>query len=247
MLLTAALQETLPSFELERGDRTIRVQQTATDAEGGIFAQRSGCRTEGKSLTTVYAPAPNLVETTIADTVITSNIVLREQPSGDQDAAVLEHIAGTLEFDEESFCPAEIEPSGKPDVTLRQGRTTIHGTSFTYDNATGVGVMAGPVDLTRQPEDGVEELTATADALEFNVDENSTLLTGNVQITSGDRRSEASTVDYDEAAGFAVLRGDPAVSRLGQDVVEGRIIEYDLNTNDVVVMQGVRASFEFER
>lgn len=244
LALLALAQETLPSFELRREGRTITVQQTASDAEGGVFASRTGCRAPGMVLTTVYAPAPRRAETTVNELVIRSSIVLREQPAGDQEQAVLEHFGGTLVFNPETFCPEEITPSSLPEVTLSQGRTTLEGALFRYHNATGIGVMEGPVSLTRQAEGDSPALSASADRLEFNVDTDTTLLSGNIRVESEDRLSEAETLTLDEEAGIAVLRGNPARSRQGGDTVEGQVIVYYLNTNDVVVREGVRATFQ---
>lgn len=247
LVAVALAQATLPSFELRREGRVITVQQTASDAEGGVFASRTGCRAEGMVLTTVYAPAPKRVETTVNEVVIRSSIVLREQPSGNQDQAVLDLFGGTLVFNPETFCPEAITPSELPEVTLSQGRTTITGTRFRYDNATGIGTMAGPVNLSRLAEGDSPALTARADRLEFDVDADTTVLRGNVRVESEDRFSEAETLELDEAAGVAVLRGEPARSRQGGDTVEGRVIIYDINTNDVVVREGARATFRLDR
>jgi len=247
LALLALAQETLPSFELRREGRAITVQQTASDAEGGVFASRTGCRAPGMVLTTVYAPAPRRVETTVNEIVIRSSIVLREQPAGDQEQAVLEHFGGTLVFNPETFCPEEITPSDLPEVTISQGRTTLEGALFRYYNATGLGVMEGPVSLKRVAQGDSPALTASAERLEFNVDTDTTLLSGNIRVESEDRVSEAETLALDEAAGIAILRGNPARSRRGGDTVEGGVIVYYLNTNDVVVREGARATFQLDR
>ena len=50
----------------------------------------------------------------------------------------------------------------------------------------------------------------------------------------------------DEEAGFAVLRGSPARSRDEEGEVTGSVIEYDLDTNDVVVTEGVEGTFTLD-
>jgi hypothetical protein len=248
LTLFAYAQDFLPSFELRREGRTVLVQQTARDDEGGIFASRpDGCREAGISLFTVYAPAPKRVESVMGDSMVLSNIVLRAQPRGNQNEAVLEFIAGSLTFDDETLCPIAIERTSEPLVELKQGRTTARGVEARYDNLSGRLTMMGPVRLERTAEGEAEALSATAARLELDENSSVTVLSGGVRLVSGERESEADTVEYDEEAGRAVLRGDPARSRLGSDMVEGRVIEYDLDTNDVVVRQGVRASFEINR
>lgn len=245
-LLSNALanERNLPSFSLDREDTRIRVQQTATDEEGGIFVSRTGgCRGEDITLTTVYAPAPKQAETRYGETLITSNAVLREQPRGDQEQATLDFFDGTLELSDE-LCPENIQHSDDPQVSLIQGRTTILGSSAFLDNATGLGEMEGPIQLHRRAEGDSPSLDATSDRLEFDVDKDITILKGNVQVESDGRVSEADTLEFDEQSSLAILRGNPARSREGSDVVEGKVIEYDLDSNDVVVIGGVSATFD---
>lgn len=250
LVASALAQEnsrSLPFFKLTREERVITVQQTATDAEGGLFVNNGqGCGEEGTYFSTVYAPAPKVVEVTVNDTLITANIVLREQPSGNQDEATLNMVGGKLEFDFDTFCPADIQPNDTPSVTIYQDRTTIDGSRFLYDNSTGLGTLEGPVTLERIAKEDSPALTATSESLEFNVDEDVTTLIGNVQVVSEDRVSEAESLVYNEEAGIAILYGDPARSRMGEDVVEGSIIKYDLDSNDVVVTENVSATFEYQ-
>ena len=236
----------LGSFELLREGRVTRVQQTASDQEGGIFASRTGCEEEGVSLTTVYAPKPRLVETTIGDTFITSNIVLREQPEGNQDAAVLHMSGGTLEFNEDTFCPENIEESAEPAVTLVQGRTTVNGVVLDYDNATGTGTMAGPVNLERSAEGDSPALTANSDALEYQQDGDALILKDNVKIESDGRISEADVLEYDEDNSIAVLRGNPASSRKGEEVLQGDVITYYLDKNEATVVGNIEVELEID-
>jgi lipopolysaccharide export system protein LptA len=240
---------TLPFFQLKREDRTIIVQQTSTDSEGGIFASRKGCRKPDYTLTTVYAPSPKYVETTIKDTVIKANIVLREQPPDSkdkkergQDKAILDMSGGTLEFDNDSVCPKNIKATATPDVILKQGRTTITGSTFLYDNFKGLGNMKGPVSLDRIAEGDSPALKANSDNLDFNVDTDQKILTGNVKLESEDRVSEADKLEYDEDNSIAVLYGNPAKSTKGEDVIQGNVIVYYLDTNDVKIVGDVQGT-----
>lgn len=252
-----AATETLPCLELRRDDQVTTVQQTARDSEGGIFGSRTfspedACgalgvdRTENRTLTTFYAPAPRLVETRIDDTLITGNIVLRVQPEGEQDQATLEIFGGTLEYDPATACPERIERSSAPEVTLSEGRTTVRGAHLLYDNASGDSVMTGQVSLERAAEGDSPALSASSDRLEFNADEDERVFTGNVSITSEDRVSEADTLVYDDESGVAVLTGDPASSRQGDEFVQGRTIIYYLDSNDIVVSNSVSGEVELE-
>jgi lipopolysaccharide export system protein LptA len=237
--------DTRPQLRLNRDDRTIQVIQNAPSSEGGKFHLRAPCE-DGMRLNTVYAPEPYLVETNVNETLITSSIVLDTRPEGRQDDATLELFGGTLEVDDR-FCPQNIVRSEQPDVTVYQGRTTITGTTFFYENATGLGTLSGPIDLVRTQAGEAPELGAVADTLTIDVDRDVTLLQGNTTVSADGRESHADEVEYDEASGMAILRGSPARSEKDGDVVQGNVIEYDLDSNDVVVKGGISATFEFNR
>ncbi len=241
----------LPSFELRRGERPITVQQTASDAEGGIAITRGGseCR-QNENLSFFYAPDPKRIETKVGNTTIRSNAVLRTQPKEGgaeaQDRAVLDFFGGALELNEETGCPQNVERDKGQKVTILEGRTTVNGASLLYKNATGVGDMIGPVALERRASGDSPALTASSSHLSFNIDRDVQTLRGNVTVESEGRASEADVLELDEEAGFAILRGNPARSRDDEGEVAGQIIEYDLDTNDVVVRGEIEATFEIE-
>lgn len=237
----------LPSFELRRGDRPITVQQTATDAEGGVNITRGGsdCR-KNRDISFYYAPDPKRIDTRVSNTQIRSNVVLRTQPKGGaeaQDRAVLDFFSGSLELNDETGCPRNIKRS-QQQVVITEGRTTVNGASLLYQNASGVGEMTGPVELSRRADGDSPALTASSSRLSFNVDDDVQTLRGNVKVESEGRTSEANVLELDEEAGFATLRGNPARSRNEDGVVAGQVIEYDLDSNDVVVREGIEATFE---
>ena len=78
----------------------------------------------------------------------------------------------------------------------------------------------------------------------YSVDTGLSTLTGNVQISSGERFSQADELVLDEEAGLATLYGNPAISREGDDEVSGSELLYYLDTDDVVVSGGVRGTIE---
>jgi lipopolysaccharide export system protein LptA len=70
-------------------------------------------------------------------------------------------------------------------------------------------------------------------------------------VTSEDRVSEATSLEYNEERGIAILRGDPeknlpAKSTKGNDVTQGDVIIYYLDTNDVLVEGNVQADIEVD-
>ena len=248
---TATPDANLPSFELKRDDRPITVQQTATDAEGGISVTRGGseCR-KNENLSFYYAPNPKRIDTKVDNTRIRSSIVLRTQPkeggADAQDKAVLSFFGGSLGRNEETLCPQNLKREKSEKVTISEGRTTTEGTSLLYENSRGVGEMVGPVALERRASGDSPALTASSSRLSFNVDDDTQMLKGNVKVESDGRTSGAETLELDEEAGFAILRGNPAWSRNADGRVEGEEIAYDLDTNDVVVTSGVQGTFTLE-
>jgi lipopolysaccharide assembly outer membrane protein LptD (OstA) len=262
-LMTLCLSALLPSvvraqqeadlrnqISIERGEETITVIQNDPGVDGARFILNVRDCEEETRLNVITAPDPGYVETLMNEARIVSPIALLRRPEEGEEEETLDLFGGSITFDAENprnRCPQDVARSDGADVVITEGRTTISGTSLFYENATGIGRLAGPVQLKREPEGDAELLEATAETLELNVDENTRVLSGNVQITSGERVSEAEVLEYDEAAGLAILKGSPARSRLGTDLVEGNVIEYFLDSNDVVVREAVRATFEYNR
>lgn len=244
--LQICLAQTGASLTINREDRTIRVVQTAPSSEGAKFVPSNPTCEEGFRIGTVFAPAPYQVETFVNNTKILSNIALLRNPEGEDNAEKLDLYSGDLDFDSERLCPGEVQADGEQ-VTIFEGRTTITGKEFHYDNATGLGSLQGPVDLQREAEGESPALEARSSNMTFNVDEDITILEGGVELSSDGRVSRAESVRFDEDNGLAILIGDPATSRKDNDVVEGQIIEYDLDNNDVVVKGNIKANFSFER
>ena len=143
----------LPSFALRRGERPITVQQTALDEEGGVAITRGGrdCR-EDENISFFYAPDPKLIDTTVDNTRIRSSIVFRSQPKEGgaeaQDRAVIDFYGGSLEVNEETFCPRNLRRDTEQQVVITEGRTTVEGGALRYENSSGIGEMDGPVNLT---------------------------------------------------------------------------------------------------
>ncbi len=258
----------LPKLTINRKDRKIIVSQTAPGNKGGkskLNADRCDTNNEALIFNTFFAPSPFFIETEVNEAILTSNIAISRQPPNKKDAdgntvengndkAILELYGGTVEFiedrkNEQYNCPINIKSSDKADVTLKEGRTTVTGINFIYDNNTGIGTMKGPITLDRVAEGDSPALNATSDSLETNVDEDKTYLTGNVKVTSEDRVSEATTLEYNEEEGLAILRGDedtPAKSTKGSDVLQGDVIIYYLDTNDVVVQGNLQGDIEVD-
>jgi lipopolysaccharide export system protein LptA len=249
----------LPTINIKRKDRTIRVVNYAPDEAGGASKLNiKSCDKEDEEIrtTTFYAPGDYLVRTYVNDTLITSHIAFSKRPPNVRDdegnvledggeKTMLELYGGTLKLDD-IFCPTEIQPSSEVDVQIKQGRTTIDGTKFTYDNNKGLGNMNGPVSLDRIAEGDSPALKANSDKLEFNVDTDQKILTGNVKIESEDRVSEAERLEYDEENSIAVLYGNPAKSTKDGDTMEGNVIIYYLDKNDIVIKGNIQGTVQID-
>ena len=237
--------DTRPKLTLTREDKTIQVIQNGRSAGGAQFIPTNPQCREGFSVGTVYAPKPGFVETLVNNTRITSAIALLNRPEGTEEEEKLELFGGTLGINDD-LCPINVKRNQEADITISEGRTTTEGKSLVYDNATGIGEVDGPIQLNRREEGNSPALAASASRLSFNVDNDLTTLRGNVEVESEGRTSEADVLELDEEAGFAILRGNPARSRNEDGVVAGQVIEYDLDSNDVVVRGGIEATFDLD-
>jgi len=259
-----ALAQGLPTVTVTRGERTIVVSQRTAGADGArtVLANRN-CE-EGVLTNIFFGPVAGYVETAFDETVLVSQVAIvrvpRERaaagddavasaeaaPPGDDDETV-ELFGGRVTFDRPG-CIAELDTAEALPVELRQGRTTVLGDRFFLDSGTDIATMDGPVSLTRAAAAGDDRppLEATADTLTFDVEREQATLIGSVLVTSGERVSEADRLELDEAAGTAVLTGSPAVSRRGADEVRGNTLRYDLETDEVVAIGAISATFEVD-
>ena len=247
LMSLAAAQDTRSQITIDRNDKVIRVVQNSEGPNFGEFlANNPGCD-EDADVGVVYAPAPGFVETLVNNTRITSTVALLKKPKDAEGEETLELFDGSLELDPATLCPTNIVRGDKT-VTVTEGRTTTTGKTFVYNNATGIGEMAGPIDLKRAEEGSSPALNASSSSLAFDVDNDLTTLQGNVAVTSGGRTSRSERLELDEDTGFATLTGTPATSRTEEGEVQGELIEYDLDSNDVVVRGkgSVRASLNID-
>ncbi len=265
-----ALAQGLPTVTVTRGERTIVIAQRTAGADGArtVLANRN-CE-EGVLTNVFFGPVAGYVETSFEETVLLSQVAVVRVPreraaeaeapadaaAGPDDAAdppdagdeeTVELYGGRVTFDRPG-CIAEVDTGDARPVELRQGRTTVVGGRFFLDRGTDVATMDGPVTLTRDPAEGDDRppLEATAGEMTFDVERERATLIGAVVVTSGERVSEADRLELDEAAGVALLTGSPAVSRRGADEVRGNALRYDLETDEVVAIGAVSATFEVD-
>lgn len=241
-----AQSSNLPTVSIKRDDTDIVITNRDPSAEARSPLRNPNCK-EGFRQSIFYGPNPGFVETITEETKLTSAIVIVESPDteNNDNSDTLELFGGSLSFNRPR-CPENIIRSTEASVSLEQGRTTATGVRFFLDQGTNIGTMDGPVTLERAAEGDSPGLSADANMLEFNVDTDISILSGNVTITSEDRVSSADELEYDEKNGIAVMRGNPAKSSKGTDFVQGNLIKYYLNTNDVVVIGNIEGEIEFD-
>lgn len=140
-------------------------------------------------------------------------------------------------------CGVEVKTENKPgSVQVTQGKTQLRGQTLVYDQSDGMARIEGPITFSRQAEDG--ELKGTSDSIEVNVDEESTVLVGNVKLTSsGGRVSEAERVEYDDLKNEARLIGTPEHPATSRDPgsaepLSACLIVYNLESNEAYVHRG---------
>lgn len=271
-IASVAMAQSATRLVLERSDATIEIVNAGRADQGArSILDLAGC-VPGEEVRTnlFYAPVER-VTTRIDDrdqegadgeaaepAFVEAPLVIVQRPErgGSDDAAsgddassepsddeTLEALDATATFGRPP-CLEQVDIADPPTVRLRQGRSDVVGARFFLDRGSDVATMDGPVSLARAPQGDGPSVEAQAEALRFDLGSGGSTLAGGVRVTAGDRVSEADELELDEEAGIAILRGDPAVSRVGRDEVRGRRLVYDLETNDVVVEGDVSASFE---
>ena len=233
---------------IERESATIVITQVAESATGARFLLRNPNCADDVFTSIFYAPPPGVNRTVIdGDTILTSRLVVVREPreEGGADQQTLELLDADVTFNRPG-CIETTETLDDPSVQLEQGRTTMEGTRFFLDQGTDLATMDGPVRVERQAEGDSPALAATASSLELDIETEIITLVGAVEIRSEDRVSVADRMELREQEGVAILTGAPARTQQGEDVVEGSVLTYYLDTNDVIVEGNVKGTIELQ-
>lgn len=241
-----AADDVLGRIVVERDDGDVEIINRGDFAAGARALPFIGGCLEGFDLLSYYGP-DRRVETILDDeTRVVASAVIVTSPSDDEGEEQDDDLAwydAEVVFAEGRPCPTEIVPFAAPRVTLTQGRTTVDAVEMRLPAGSDVAELDGPVAWFREPaEPGDDAVEASADGATYDRTTERATLTGSVTVTSGDRVSQADEVELDEAAGTAVLRGTPARSTEGDDVVEGDTLIYYLDSNAVEVVGRVRGT-----
>lgn len=259
---TDAEEGTPATLELIRSgkdgkDRTIRVSRATLGDSSGMFALCGPQEDEPQDAPTMAVfneRDPAFVTITIDKNKIEVPLAVvtqRNKPDGSSGDGRVEASAGSARFlddvpagakDRLERCAVEVKPAPKPDTVLvTQGKTHLKGKNLVYDESDGIARIDGPITFTR--ENDKDLLKGKSERIEVNVDEEKTLLVGNVVLESaGGRISKAGRVEYDDAKNEARLYATPeapAESVKGSDILRlsSGYIKYNLETNDVVVVK----------
>lgn len=238
-------------------DRTIRVSRATLGDSSGMFALCGPQEDEPQDAptTAVFNERDQAFVTITIDKnkieVPLAVVTQRNKPDGSSGDGRVEASAGSARFlddvpagakDRLERCAVEVKPAPKPDTVLvTQGKTRLKGKNLVYDESDGIARIDGPITFTR--ENDKDPLKGKSERIEVNVDEEKTLLVGNVVLESaGGRISKAGRVEYDDAKNEARLYASaeaPAESVKGGDILRlsSGYIKYNLETNDVVVVK----------
>jgi lipopolysaccharide export system protein LptA len=234
-------EEFASTFELNRKDKKILAIKYGPN-DKGLFSICSPKDedTDRQTRAVILDQLPYLVHITIDKNIVKAPLAfITKQEDGD---GSLEAYNGTA-TEEPDVCLPKIKADPKPGtVFVEQGKTKLTGSRMDYSEETGIAVIAGPITFERPQKD--DKLTGTSEKITVNVDEEKTFLEGRVVLKSKCRTSNATKVEYNDKRNLAILFGNPAVSvqtdpsgkQIGE--VRGERIEYNLETNDVVVTFG---------
>jgi hypothetical protein len=221
--------------------------EVAEQMDGSLLAfdVQIGGRAEGPSLTrSLFAdPPPFRVQITFGDDARAFGAIARVEQIREVNDFVF-MTGGTARYlEEEDRLEIELKPAPRA-VELQQGQSRVWGSRLDYDNESGDARLSGPIELERS---GDKPLQGSAQSMIYNVDDEILRLFGEVRLLQDGRISTAASAVVREKDRVAYLFGsrDRPVRSQNQDgFVEGTRLLYNLNTGDVVVLEGVRGEFQ---
>jgi len=221
--------------------------EVAEQSDGSLLAfdVRIGGRPEGPSLSrSLFAdPPPFRVQITFGDDARAFGAIARvEQIREVNDFVFL--TGGTAKYiEEEDRLQIDLQPAPRA-VEVHQGRSRAWGSRLDYNNQSGDARVAGPIELERS---GDKPLQGSSDLMIYNVDDEILSLFGGVKLVQDGRTSTAESAVVREKDRVAYLYGSkskPVRSQNKDGFVEGTKVLYNLDTGDVVVLEGVKGEFQ---
>ena len=96
-------------------------------------------------------------------------------------------------------------------VRVERGRLTAHGPDLAYSEASGIGLLNGPVEIVIAPRDEADEpVSIAADEASFDVDTDVSTSRGAVELISGRSTAGAEEAVYEEDRDLAKLVSEGA-------------------------------------
>jgi hypothetical protein len=231
--------------DLEVGQQVRLEVAEQNDGSLKAFEVQIGGRREGPSLIrSLFAdPPPFRVQITFAEDARAFGAIARvEQVRGVNDFVLM--TGGTARYlEEEDRLELELKPAPRA-VEVQQGKSKAWGSRLDYDNESGNAWVAGPIELERG---GEKPLQGSAERMVYNVDEEVLTLFGAIRLVQGGRTSTAEGAVVREKDRVAFLYGSkdkPVRSQDKDGFVEGTRVLYNLDTSDVVVLEGVKGEFQ---
>ena len=234
-----------PTVIIERGDNTITAIKYGPD-EAGLSIDCLPNDNDPDRITTsvFYDLEPYLVHVLVDKSIIRAPVVIaKKKERGD---GQLEAFNGSATRRSDDGCLPIIKKDLKPNsIFVEQGKTKLTGSSLEYSEETGLAVIAGPITFER-PQAAGSTLRGSSERITIDVDKEKFFLEGNVKLESKCRSSLADRVEYDDRENRAILFGKPAISKRsdGSDEIRAERLEYNLETNDVVLEGEITGVFD---
>jgi lipopolysaccharide assembly outer membrane protein LptD (OstA) len=131
------------------------------------------------------------------------------------------------------------------ELEVSRGRLSASGGALRYSEATGLGVLTGiagraVVVRIAPAAEGDAEVVIRALQVTFDVDTDTSISDGNVELSNGNQAAFADRIEYEEIVGLGVLSGvrRPQVIRTADDGGELRIV-----ANQIRVLTDVQAMY----
>lgn len=221
--------------------------EAAEQNDGSLkaFDIQIGGKREGPALSrSLFAdPPPFRVQITFGEDAKAFGAIARvEQVREVNDYVLL--TGGTARYiEEEDRLELDLKPTPRA-VEVQQGKSKAWGSRLDYDNESGEARVAGPIELERT---GDKPLVGNSERMIYNVDDEILRLFGGVKLVQDGRTSTAESAVVREKDRVAYLYGSkdkPVRSQNNDGFVEGTKVLYNLETGDVVVLEGVKGEFQ---
>ena len=236
-----------PTVVIERGENTITAIKYGPD-EAGLSIDCLPTDDDPNRVTksVFYDLDPYLVHVLVDKNIIRAPVVIAEKKErGDGQLEAFNGTATRRSEDDPTCLPVIVKDLKPNSIFVEQGKTKLSGSSLKYSEETGLAVIAGPITFER-PQAGGNTLRGSSEKITVDVDNEKTFLEGNVKLESKCRSSIADRVEYDDRENLAILYGNPAISKRldGSDEINADRLEYNLETNDVVLEGSIRGVFD---